>query len=552
MANYDDVIEKNKRYLTKAQVNALVAASKEYNIQNAGNRAGALASAREQYDTGYRGLQNMGLAGGVSAAPTSGEVPRLKTQLQVPFEDYNRRIREVENMRLNALGGQMAESTRRARAAEAARQEALRQAQLSAAAAKAMEERRISAGLRQTDMEATGRSGSTINSNPKRQRNVNMTDTGTNGEREAEAAARVRAAAEATRVGAGLHQTAREATGLSGSSLNIGQNRQRNVNMTDTASNGEREAESAARSRAAVEAAAETLGIATNKYNDAYTRAQMEANAGKASEVPKFKVQSGSTIASDLKRAQNVGMTDTASNRNNTGSSRRYATQGTTWSSQGGQVEGPSLKEVDDAIAVYESAVKAYEDTAGHGAPSEASREPINKANELLNSLGFASIYSAKRYRDSITNTNEPERSTEEPDYLVKARREMEDAQAKYESALAGTNTLQQQILGILRKRSDGKQVTEQDVQNVMRSAHAAYISGSEDEKKAVIDTVMEAYGFRPYGMMTTHINATYRSIVTSSRRCSFYKTKMLPAASRALFSRCKGTASRKNRRPSG
>jgi hypothetical protein len=80
-------------------------------------------------------------------------------------------------------------------------------------------------------------------------------------------------------------------------------------------------------------------------------------------------------------------MTDTASNRNNTGSSRRYATQGTTWSSQGGQVEGPSLKEVDDAIAVYESAVKAYEDTAGHGAPSEASREPINKANELLNSL---------------------------------------------------------------------------------------------------------------------------------------------------------------------
>lgn len=119
MAYYDDVIERNKRYLTNAQVNALVAASQEYNIQNAGNRAGALASAREQYDTGYRGLQNMGLAGAMSGAPTSGEVPRLQTQIQAPFDAYNNRLRQVENQRLNAMGGMMAEQTRQARAAAA-------------------------------------------------------------------------------------------------------------------------------------------------------------------------------------------------------------------------------------------------------------------------------------------------------------------------------------------------------------------------------------------------------------------------------------------------
>ena len=76
MANYDEVVKRNKDYLTQAQINALAAASKEYNIANAGNRAGALASAREQYDTAYRGLQNMGLAGNPNAAPASACVPR--------------------------------------------------------------------------------------------------------------------------------------------------------------------------------------------------------------------------------------------------------------------------------------------------------------------------------------------------------------------------------------------------------------------------------------------------------------------------------------------
>ena len=145
MANYDDVVEKNKRYLTQAQINALAEASKQYNIQNAGNRAGALASAREQFDAGYRGLQNMGLAGATGAQPTSGEIPRLVQQVRTPFDDYNRRLNDVENRRLNALGGQFAQQTQAARAAaqqaaaERARQETLQQQyQRAQAAARAI------------------------------------------------------------------------------------------------------------------------------------------------------------------------------------------------------------------------------------------------------------------------------------------------------------------------------------------------------------------------------------------------------------------------------
>ena len=121
MANIDDIIRKNKQYLTQAQIDALVAASKNYNMQNAGNRAGALATAREQYDTGYRGLQNMGLAGNQGAAPLSGEVPRLQQQIQTPFDDYNQRLKDVEHQRLGALGASMAQQTKAAWAAEAER-----------------------------------------------------------------------------------------------------------------------------------------------------------------------------------------------------------------------------------------------------------------------------------------------------------------------------------------------------------------------------------------------------------------------------------------------
>ena len=136
-SNYDDVIRKNREYLTQAQISALAAAAKEYNIQNAGQRAGALASAREQYDAGYRGLQNMGLAGNISGVDTSGEVPRLRAEIAAPFDSFNRRLNDVENKRLNALGGHLAQQTQAVRAAEAAaRAQAKAQADAAAAAAR--------------------------------------------------------------------------------------------------------------------------------------------------------------------------------------------------------------------------------------------------------------------------------------------------------------------------------------------------------------------------------------------------------------------------------
>jgi len=140
MAYIDEVVEKNKRYLTQAQINALAEASRQYNAQNAANRASAQASAREQYDAGYRGLQNMGLAGAVGNVAKSGEVPRLQTQIRTPVDEYNQRLRDVENRRLDVLGNQFAQQTQAEEAARAAAQRAaaeaeqLRRAQMIAAA----------------------------------------------------------------------------------------------------------------------------------------------------------------------------------------------------------------------------------------------------------------------------------------------------------------------------------------------------------------------------------------------------------------------------------
>ena len=118
--NYDDIVKKNKDYLTQAQINALASASQEYNIANAGKRAGALQNAREQYDASYRGLQNMGLAGNQNAAPTSGEVPRLQMKIKTPFDSYNDRLKQVEHQRLGILGEQFKQQTIAQREAEAA------------------------------------------------------------------------------------------------------------------------------------------------------------------------------------------------------------------------------------------------------------------------------------------------------------------------------------------------------------------------------------------------------------------------------------------------
>ena len=96
------------------------------------------------------------------------------------------------------------------------------------------------------------------------------------------------------------------------------------------------------------------------------------------------------------------------------------------------QVDEDLLKQTKDAISIYRSAEAAYEDTyPGYGAPSEASREPINKANAILNELGYKSIYDAERYVKSI------EKGEQEDEQLKKnvtaALRELDDAKADAE-----------------------------------------------------------------------------------------------------------------------
>lgn len=130
--NYDDVIKQNKRNLTRAQIQALAKAANKYSAENAGNRADALASLRNQYDTGYRGLQNMGLAGGLEAQATSGEVPRLKGGIQDAFDKYNATLSNVEHQRLTALGTKYANATKRARAEAYAKQQAEQAARAAA------------------------------------------------------------------------------------------------------------------------------------------------------------------------------------------------------------------------------------------------------------------------------------------------------------------------------------------------------------------------------------------------------------------------------------
>ena len=134
MANIEDILKQHRASLSQAQIDALIAAADAYSRQNAGNRAGALASARQQYDTGYRGLQNMGLAGAYRGAPTSGEVPRLEKQVRTPFDQYNARLHDVERQRVNALGANFAYQNQVAAAQAAAEAEARAKAEAEARA----------------------------------------------------------------------------------------------------------------------------------------------------------------------------------------------------------------------------------------------------------------------------------------------------------------------------------------------------------------------------------------------------------------------------------
>ena len=119
MAIYDDTVKKYKQYLKDAQIEALMEKSRQYNRENAGNRADAVSQARSSYDTAYRGLQNMGLAG-AKGTELTGEVPRLKTNIAGQFNRVNAQLYNREQQAVEALGGQYAAQTKAEQAAAAA------------------------------------------------------------------------------------------------------------------------------------------------------------------------------------------------------------------------------------------------------------------------------------------------------------------------------------------------------------------------------------------------------------------------------------------------
>ena len=119
MAIYDDTVKKYKQYLKDAQIEALMEKSRQYNRENVGNRADAVSQARSNYDTAYRGLQNMGLAG-AKGTELTGEVPRLKTNIAGQFNRVNAQLYNREQQAVEALGGQYAAQTKAQQAAAAA------------------------------------------------------------------------------------------------------------------------------------------------------------------------------------------------------------------------------------------------------------------------------------------------------------------------------------------------------------------------------------------------------------------------------------------------
>ena len=488
MAYIDEVVEKNKRYLTQAQVEALSAASRQYNTLNAAGRASALASAREQYDAGYRGLQNMGLAGSVSGPATSGEVPRLKAQVSAPFEDYNRRLRDVENRRLSALGGQFAvqtqeeeariaaereeaarraaEAQRQAAQRQAAQEEAMRQAQLRAAAElqtrkneKPLLTRVINnnrptgaKGITSSDLTTTKLYDEPYEAPAKpvtREQTVNSALSEGMKQAVSTPSPQLIAAAQMLGVSSPANKVVNKVTKALSPVLNqktgvahtdderdiaksIVQTTKSNLSKGFDMDQAQKDLEAAQKKVDALASVRDTS--ARPGMEDAYQKAVQQRDVAKLKvEDPKtysYMVVANSNADPATKRMAgtkfiNEKFTDDAND-----AAMKYKTAQDTVNRMEAEYnkskpEGPELSKVNDAIEIYYSAVKAYEDTAGHGAPSAASREPINKANKILNDLGFTSIYKAEEYRDSLKNT-------EEPEGLTKARDDLAAAELRY------------------------------------------------------------------------------------------------------------------------
>ncbi len=131
------------------------------------------------------------------------------------------------------------------------------------------------------------------------------------------------------------------------------------------------------------------------------------------------------------------------------------------------------VQAVKDAITVYESAMAAYEDTAGPGAPSEASREPINKADEALRALGFKSIHDAIRYvggeKEAMSPGKWVAQEGEKADSYVQSKK---DAYANDADTINDTtNTIQSTVARLIDKNDElGKQLDVDTLLSVIDS----------------------------------------------------------------------------------
>ena len=122
--NYSAVRNSYRKYLTGSQTKKLLDKSKEYSRQNAFSRLSQASDLQTGFKKGFNDLRNVGMQ-------SSGEVERLKRQLDPQFVYANRQLDKNELASLNKKAKKYRYRTRRARARAAAErakeQAALRQ-----------------------------------------------------------------------------------------------------------------------------------------------------------------------------------------------------------------------------------------------------------------------------------------------------------------------------------------------------------------------------------------------------------------------------------------
>lgn len=513
--NYDEVIKKNKDYLTQAQVNALAAASNTYNLQAAGQRAAGLQQANTQYDTAYRGLQNVGLAGRMTAAPTSGEVPRLGMEVQDNFNRFSQRLEDVQNQRLSALGANYAAQTQQARAAEAERlrkeQEAeaarLRKQQEAEAKAQAAEEARLQKELEKAKAAAekarAAEEKARAAEEAKRVKELEKQKAAAEKERakqEAEAAKKTAASKKQASAQAAYDSAVQEYN----KQVQLQQQEQARINAAAavsgtsvwkkgaTALTSVMNAGTSLAMDATKTAAAKILGIVNNikqqaqqqamrtlvgttynKYDQSVSDARKkvdllqkeldQAMANTATPVTSTEVASMKKDIGEAKsQLKEIESNKTPDNMSTAESAelarldqavkeaearlkqaqekRVQADKAVEESKKQAQEKRAqadvSEKDVRNALTVYDSAMKAYQDAVSAGVDQAKAHEPVDKALKALNDLGFKSNFSAERYLSGEDdNYKEAAKAQQEAqDAQVKAQQEAKDAKAKKEA----------------------------------------------------------------------------------------------------------------------